>query len=246
MDNENQKSSLNYGQFIAGTSLCAFLMGILYPFTYYAFFFFNVFDYMELNEIAIHAIRDGMIILLPYFLFYYIGFIHSKSSNSIANNETNDRVRTTSKFFLYFLRIGLAVLYAFYIYEYVRGKTTLPMLLFFIFSSFYAYIIEIPVLIRNKLLPSLGYKINAVENLFLITIVLTMYGSITLGLTRADSVKFSHSTTGTYILMNKDTIKSDSKYYYIGRTNKYVFFFNEKLHFVDVYPEKDINKLSLH
>ena len=229
MDNESQKSSLSYTQFIAGASLCAFLMGILYPFTYYAFFSFNVFDYMELNEITIHVIRDGMIILLPYFLFYYIGFVHSTSTNSsMTNMETYDKVTTTNKFFRYFLRIGLAISYVFYIYEYIIGKTTLPMLLFFIFTSFYAYIVEIPVLVRNKLHSSIGYTINSIEYLLVITIVLTIYGSVTLGLTRADSVKFGHSTTGTYIIMNKDTVKSDSKYYYIGRTNNYVFFYNEK------------------
>ncbi len=49
-----------------------------------------------------------------------------------------------------------------------------------------------------------------------------------------------HST----VILEKDTIKTTPKYIYVGRTNKYVFFFNLDKKVTDVIPQEGIKKIS--
>jgi hypothetical protein len=236
----------NYSKFIAGLTICAFLLGVLYPLVYYSFFFFNVFDYIELAEIAIHVIKDGAYLLFPYLLFYYIGFVYSSNKDTAKTTGIPITIKYY-KFFRFLVWTIAIMLFGSLIYAYIIDRISLPILLLNVMFFLYVYIVDIPKDLSKKILSKGGLQINGVEYFFMQCVVIIIYLGTMHGLIMADSVKNLHSTSGTYIIVNnKDTIKSNKTYYYIGRTNNYVFFYNAKNRFVDIFPEKDINKVSLH
>lgn len=242
MSEELGSIDFNLTNLITSLTLCSFVLGITNLTVYYYFFSFNIFDYIELSEIAIHVIKDGIMILLPI-LILVISAIFFNGKTVIPSNVRGNK--TPKRIIRYLIIIGILILAIFITYEYITSKISLPFFLYFIFSFFTPYIWEFPFKIRRKLELNFGIKINTFALILLFAIVLCLTGGIFNSLIRVDFVKEKHGYTGTYILVGRDTIMSTKNYYYVGRTNNYVFFYNEKTKATDVYPEKDVDKISI-
>ncbi|WP_299291025.1 hypothetical protein [uncultured Mucilaginibacter sp.] len=242
MSEELGNIEFNLTNLITGLTLCSFVLGITNLTVYYYFFSFNVFDYIELSEIAIRVIKDGIMILLPIVVLVISTlFFNGKtiiSSPARSNRNVNKLVR-------YLIITGFLLLASFIFYEYITSKISLPFFLYFIFSFFTTYVWELPFVIKKKLEFNFGIKINMFSLILLSAVILCLTGGILNSLIKVDSVKDKHAYTGTYILIGKDTIISTKRYYYFGRTNNYIFFYNEITKATDVYPGKDINKVSI-
>lgn len=60
----------------------------------------------------------------------------------------------------------------------------------------------------------------------------------------ANEVKKNHIYAGTTIINKNDTLNSNDKTYFIGKTNDYIFFYNEKDEDVKIYPIKEISAIT--
>ncbi len=228
---------------ISGLTFCSFILGIINLTVYYYFFHFNVFSYIELSEIAIQVIKDGILILLPIIILLISIIFKGKTINASTSNAIKQKNYNVIR---YLIILGIILIGIFIFYEYFINKISLPFLLYFIFSFFAPYIWDLPFKIKRHLEQNSGIKINAFSFVLLSAVILCITGGVFNALIKVDSVKYKHINSGTYILMGKDTIKSNDNYYYFGRTKNYVFFYNEKTQYTDIYQEKDINKLSIH
>ncbi|QEC78760.1 hypothetical protein [Mucilaginibacter ginsenosidivorax] len=61
----------------------------------------------------------------------------------------------------------------------------------------------------------------------------------------------SHNTGTSITILNPISkaevlIKSDSCYFYIGKTKNYIIFYNDKTQITEIYPQSEVKKASLH
>jgi len=59
----------------------------------------------------------------------------------------------------------------------------------------------------------------------------------------ASYVKSNHIYSGTKIIGKTDTLVSNDSVYFIGKSDNYIFFFNQKSDNVNVYPTNSIEKI---
>jgi hypothetical protein len=77
----------------------------------------------------------------------------------------------------------------------------------------------------------------------LVVIIVQLFYISLMGKWDADAVKKHHLFSGTTIILDSTEIKSNSNFYYIGKTNKYVIFFNQLDSSSTVYPMDHIQKV---
>ncbi|WP_379963392.1 hypothetical protein [Epilithonimonas sp. UC225_85] len=76
------------------------------------------------------------------------------------------------------------------------------------------------------------------------TIIVLLVISSFQGFSEAKYVVNAKIYTGTTIITGNKIIKSNQNFYFIGKTNEYIFFYNQKLNNVKVYPLKDVNEIT--
>jgi hypothetical protein len=241
MMEEGNVRGITTTKFIAGLTIVGFAYGIIYSVVYYGFFSFNVFEYIDLNEIITHAIKNCIFLFFPYIIGWSIGV-------SRKINYERPAVPVKRRSFLrrnIFLFINISLFIGIAISWYLQIFKT-PMALFLVLSFFSSWLPKIAKFLNAKFSEKYDIKIDIYAHTLLESIVVVIYGATMYGLLEANNVLNYNSTKNTYIIVKSDTIKSNSNYYYIGKTNNYLFFYNSKKQSTDVYPEKDINKISLH
>lgn len=63
------------------------------------------------------------------------------------------------------------------------------------------------------------------------------------GLFEAQNVKSSKIYTGTTISLKDKNIESDDSFYFIGKTNEYIFFYDQKSDYVKTFPLSEVNEI---
>ncbi|CAN5400171.1 hypothetical protein BH09BAC6_BH09BAC6_10860 [soil metagenome] len=238
---DNATGDFKITDIITGITTCAFILGAIDPMVYYGFFYFNVFDYIELSEIATHIIQYEIIIIFPFsvgiLLFRYFYFERVR----MKRLDENQRIPKGLIILAVISYMGLFT--GFFITDII----SLP--LFLVFSLALLFAVTANWFIFSKLNFTFdklfGRGINIFNRMFLLVLSVNIILGLSFSLVKVDSVKFKHLSKGTYIVREKDTIKSTSVYYYIGKTNKFVFFYDAKEKVVDAYPESTIKKYSL-
>lgn len=237
-DKKTETSELSITTIISYLTICSFTFGSSYLIIYYSFFYFNVFNYIDLNEIVTHIIRDEILVSIPYLFVLFTMLSHEKeavdSSSSTEIKRRNILLLIISAFVIFFFS-----------YCYFTNKIDKPLVLILLFTSIVSFFVGYGFSFRNTLKKLLLEKYTFKNYLLIFLLVISICTSFIFSLLRVEKVKYLHSNNGSYIIAGKDTIKSTNTYYYIGRTNNYVFFYNEKTEFTDVFSEKDISKVSI-
>jgi len=119
-------------------------------------------------------------------------------------------------------------------------------------SSIYEYVLSvaIPFGIYSAInvamigkLEILGISLKE-YNVMRLAIVLIMLGFIFAKIAYID-IKYNDVGKKNGIIFNNRLINSNKQYYYIGQTEKYVIFYNEKTQMADIYPIAYISKISV-
>ena len=225
-------------QFITGLTATSFAYGVIYLRVFSACFNFNYFDFVDLNEIVTHVLKDFVMLSIPYTIVVAAWYGLGEWKVVISHkNLILGRYLTLAAAIC-----GLVFIYL--IIQFIDGKLILSrFILFSAVDIFWKLLLSLPA---GVYFSRLNVPVSIKYFLAAFIFVITFAGAIIKSSKSAIRYQINKASFGTYIITPTDTIKSDSSYYYIGQTSKYFFFYNENSHSTDAYPEKDVIKFSLH
>lgn len=218
---------------------------------FYLFFNLNIFTYLELTEIIPQSL-NAFIYALFIGIILYAGT--SLLSTLIIEESVLKEMYTQPTFlksvYLYpFLTLFILIYSGFittilflWVFGAVDGYLCLKVLFYFIITIFLVIsFIEIHRAYYNRNGKILSRSI--------IMIVLFCIYSIIVSSTSAIEKKYLLKKDNLYlknsVVVNNKMIKSTAAYYYIGKTNKYVFFYDENRDITDVYCIDSSSVLSV-
>lgn len=247
--NDNSKTE-TLAQLVTSITFLSFIFGVTNLTVHYFYFSFNVFEYIELSEIITHSIRDAvyiftLLLLIVYSAFFYTVYFSSQKklwlSNFISKISNSNKFKAISRYSEFFIVILLIIwctleyfFKSFSMYNSIGTGVIVSLLL-------------MTMLMRSSvfLKSSYNYEISKKITVLGFASIFTIMGSWISSVYNLQQTLLERNQGGSYIIINRDTIKSNMNHYYIGRTKGYVFFYNNNTKTTDVYPDKDISKLQI-
>jgi hypothetical protein len=244
------------------------IFGIIKLLVYYSFFNFNVFEFIELDEIVTHIIKDAVVILVPILLYTFIYIMYVPKLEPAVNLKTikAPRMSRADKLNLAFAILLVAAILFLLIGLFSNDRISLATLLMYL-GGFVYLLLMISVykfyerfnrlfnVKTDKTIITYSsvilFTLFCASSLFSVNLVKNHAGSVISEVFSGSKDIKDQTLLNNYIILNaeagkKDTVKSTTNYYYIGKTNKFVFFYSPLNNNVDVYAEKDIKKYSLN
>lgn len=201
------------------------VIGTIYINAYYYYGYkFRVATYLEISEILLLSFVDlgqfSETLLIASFILLFLKFFYFIEKLRGSKNKAlfNELVTCVS-----IVMILNEILF--------RGNK---------FSSI-IFIVSVSTL-TLFILPRFNIKITA----FTAVISVILFVFLETGLMNHESVNKNHYSFGTSLITEKDTLVSDSSYYYVGKTRNYVFWYNSKDSAMTVIPMNGIKKIIIH
>lgn len=246
----DEKISLTQYLPYAGTGLV--VLGWVRLYTYYQFFAVNIGNYLEFSEI-ISSFADKLV-MLTFAILICLAFIRmvdrpptKKSKSDIAFQRSNEVYETkdspppklkasmTEILTLCFLFLCITgIIYVLWIaigsvWPVILGAL-FWFLIMFVFGSFLFQNIK-----KHGILSPIT--------------LLIVYGNVIvllIGLSIADAclVKYGKMNRNVVVHLDHETIKSHQNFYYVGKTNNFIFFYNDSTETADVYPMERVIKIE--
>jgi len=237
---ENRTDSLS--EFILIITFLSFVFGIANLTIYYGKFSFNIFEYLDLTEIVANSIRDSIYIAIPLILMTYVHMTRLKSTIGKNGPDTLPITKKKNNWSIY---VFLLMVILSPVIDLIRHRPFVYERVILYMSLFY-FLLLLGIIEFEKFLKSnFGYQIAPKMMLVLFLSILLLFGSTILSSFKISSIVPKNDIGNTYIIIKGDTIKSTTKVYYIGRSRNYIFFYNVSTKSTEVYPNKDISKVSL-
>lgn len=234
-------------------SLLAISYGVINQTIYYLPFHINILQYTDLNELLLASLYHLVIIVIPLTLVILsiLYLIYLKINNNKLKRKI-DKVNFKRNFNLEKLFYGMIF------FTFVLNQTTVwsEFILIDKFDSvnffealiglFFAIIFLFYATRFKKVYRGIfNHEIDKKLYGLIYTIIFILWFSICGSLEAVWQVQ-NKPPLGTYLIIDKDTIKSTKKFYYIGRTKNNVFFYNADTKNTFVYDNKNIKLLSIH
>ncbi|WP_183556456.1 hypothetical protein [Mucilaginibacter sp. SP1R1] len=237
-------------------TICALGIGIINLLVYYYPFNLDILIYTDINEILLETFTNLALCVLIFLFIQAFAelmiFIRNRKLRITDKNDARLTLKISYKtanliiiIFAIIITIALVVL----LVSIRKPKYSLIYQELKLVSIGVYFITLLAVSLRVYF--SLIYEINYFKplNLNYTTVLNVVY--IMLFYTTFFSLKKSistklFSTYGTYIEIGAKRIISNKNYYYIGRTKNFIFFYDAKEDFTDVYQSKDVSLLSVN
>jgi hypothetical protein len=191
------------------------LMGVIKLTSYYYQFNIPIIEYLKLSEITTLFLSN----IATYLIFMAIVYFILLSS-------------LTKKYWVMAAILGVALLIVYLINEdlsFNSSKITILICVTVIFTS------------------SLIYKIDISSKntyFFLVYVFLLILSAISISsYSDAEDVKKGHVFSGTEITFTDTTIKSTDSFYYIGKTEGYIFFYDATTETPSIYNAENVKKI---
>jgi len=245
---ESEKTPLS--QLVTSITFLSFIFGIAKLTLFYGKFSFDVFEYIDIAEVFNNTIRDAFYIAVPFLIinYYYYSLI-GKGISSYQKDMSDIQIRRANKRIKNTIDVAMGLVATYYVVRIIISyfNNITINYTYVIVLIFYAVVYTLRILIAfdKHLQTNHSYQIpgNIMIVLFLSLGMILAAGITTLY--RTNHITPTSNDNNTFIILKKDTIKSTIKYYYIGRTKNYIFFHNDTSGFTDVFPDKDVSKLSI-
>lgn len=235
---------------VASLLLCA---GIVSQTTYYFFFNIPITQFLSINEILLLFAQDVIRYIAVTLIVFFIALLSNYRKSNFRSNRlfiiyTNtkdlwERFKQYAKYrinaIVYYL-VGAVILVSL-LYE--KEKIAYLFLLYFSLELIY-FFIRFLLTENRRLLRIKGQLKKADSNLNLSFSwgLHFIFFILCWTLTDVQGVKYQQRYINVSFRLNTDTfIKSDSTRYYIGQTEKYLFYYDSRLNVTTAY-KKDIIK----
>jgi hypothetical protein len=231
--------------------------GSLYLETYYKCFHINIFNYLDTTEILttfLYLIQDIAFItaiLIGYVLVIKLGIWIMDFSRK-QPDKTNDPIKSSVQLNI-FQKFG-------------QVSSTLILAGALIFCVIYllrSYSIEYDskYIVKNRIWMSAGLLVfsfissfwltaqfelqtkQSLRNLTVFTALFFISYSVSEAVVKIERT-VNREDLNSMVIVGSDTIQSNAKYIYVGRTNKYVFFYDTYKERTDIIPQGEISKMS--
>lgn len=256
MSNDKNYLSGKITGYIPVLTLISLVFGIVSLASYYSYFGINILSYLELNEIIFRTARD-LVFVVGGGIFGYIitgkqyeEYVREDdekwskieatySSTNLINLILSDLSLKITFWVLFIIEIVLIVSFevgwlmpkAFWI--------AFGMLWMVIGLTFSTVEVKRRYFIKYRRFP------NSEIILFVRLLVIVCLGGMMMAYLEVERVERRNKEYQTTIIVNNETIKSNSRYFYLGKTNSYVFFYNDSTNVAEIFPMSSISKLSL-
>lgn len=220
--------------------------GALYLYTFYSYFNIAIFQYLDVSEILLSFINFTFYLLPPLviiILFFYLTtiIVSNTSVQKILTKLPPPFLNSEDTLILLevFNRWGLHIsifLCSIYLSIALCISIESPLLkiielLFFTNSGFF-------------LLSQLGFNLQeGIKKILLFIILLTIVCVVCFASKNVHSINESPERN-TVIIITDTIITTNKNYYYIGRTNNYIFLYNATKKESDIIPKNQIKKIS--
>lgn len=218
---------------------------------YYFFFKINIFTYCEIMEIIPQSINSFMFNCgVGIALFFLVKFLASLILSESGIREMYSQPTFLQSvnvypfaFYLVLLFSGTLVMSSILaLFGLVGGYLILKIVVYILLTlGLTGILIEISRTYYNK-------HQKFISKRFLYLIIFTAY-CIVIGVVDGAVSTFTIKNNNTYlknsITLNKAVINSTPTFYYVGKTAKYVFFYNEETESSEAYSISTIEKLTL-
>ncbi len=217
----------------------ALIYSSINEYVYYISFGLNIFKYIDIGELLIISIPSFALTVLSILILSYISNLIPLDDDKITYDDvkTKKDLKTSKIIFTVSIVAQIIIFIADYFIRFNDFFNLLKIVVycftivafFWNMNFLYAYIKKGK---QKKFFIAIGLQIYA-------SILISMF----LGSLKYDYLKLNH--IGSSIIFNNTTIKSSEHYYYIGHTKAYMFFQNDSLNTVDVYPASLISRMTL-
>ena len=214
--------------------------GSLHLSTYYKCFHINIFNYLDTTEILVtflYLIQD-----IAYLIAVFIGYVlFVKSLLWITKSKAdvfNKSRRLSFALIVGALLLCIAYLIKAYFIEidsnYILKNRDWMRTVLYIFGAVAFIWITAEFEARTS---------RGIKNMIIFFALFCISYSVATAIERVEGT-VKDIDKNSYVVLDKDTIRTTKSYIYVGRTNKYVFFFNIDSVRADVIPEDKIQKIS--
>lgn len=235
--------------------------GSLYQYIYYDHFGISIFKYLELSEILVSFfdILILILILFGYFLLLLMAFplflklgqfvekIVSKIKSILKLKQKEKKTEPSSQksFNKNNLLLLVFVFSTVYIVSVILFSLSTPEYTDTLNLVYVIYMVLVVLLIGYEIIDNKNKITYEEKRRFLLYIVMaftvsTVWSSVIDIEIKTQTIKKQVVT----IVSNDTIIKTDTNYFYVGRTNNYIFLRNSSENRTDVISEKEIKEIS--
>src|SRR5260221_9647410 len=255
MDNELDLTG-NALKLLPSASLLVLAYSIFKLLVFYNFFSLNILEYTDISEVVPIVLKDFLWGLFVSGVGFLLGYINpDRRRQEIANKNlilSENAPNIFQRIFYYFKAqpilypypLIIAVTIIVTLIKKDADKLALFYLWFISFLPFVIYVIPFEIILGIKKRRGLMLSRNSVILLF------TTFYLISFGFSNSMqdyiTIRYHHSTKGSFIVVNGKNLISTNSYYIIGHTKRSVFFYNEKNNKVTVYLTSTISKMNLN
>ena len=207
---------------------------------YYSFFNFNIFEYIELDELIPVLLKDILVLIafLPLFsvLLYRFSPVYIRRQIT-ANN----------RFSMCSFALALITLLSFAVsawIDYHKDKIT--------WTGFLVLCILPLTAVLLRYLPQWLYGLFSKSRVALHLMLYCQIAVVLAGVSTFDGLRnhlivedARHRENVTLTLNDNSQIRCDTNHYYIGKTKAGVFYFNPKKNTVEIYPASTIKLITV-
>ena len=233
-------------------------IGIVKMDAYYGAFNIRITNFLEFSEIITSFLGDISLSLGLVTVLIVTSTLFNSDSNAYKNNEFYDRFNKETnrvKRFVAFVKYGKSLLLLYLSYNLIhicidlirRGYIDYTAIIEFdiafavlFLAIFFNAELDLKYLNRNYS----KYKLDIYKSLIFLFVLYFFIGLFTT--LEVSTVRNDNKYEGTEIHLNdSSTILSDKNQYYIGKTNSYIFMYNERSKKAIVYPMSEVRKIVL-
>ncbi len=229
-------------------TVISYLYAIIETYCYYALFGINVMPFLDFTEVLQQALA-GMISTVAGFglvFVFYMALYSTFKQYGVDEHKAKKSITTIFKgskvgYIIALISCIIIIISILLILSTNDPKTFLWSLASFITCTG----LSIPPLVVFCLQDRIEFKY--IVKVFFVTLMVSSLCVISLigSVSKAIDVRIKKLTVGSYIKVSGKTVTSTPEYFYIGSTNKFVFFFDNSIKRTVAYQISDITEMGL-
>lgn len=242
-DTENKNSLL---QFLPYAGALLIVLGVIKHMIYYSAFGVNILNYLETGEIITSFLGDIIHIIVMLVVGRVFAEFIIKEQDYSVNICSDDNLLIRCAKYLNFAKwyfLCVFILASILCYLLWKNTEIFIMMIKLIAVLFISTFIIIILQGEHRY-----YKKNSSRKfprytIFLPTILFAIIGPT---IREIERVKYDKLNTAIIVQIDSDTLISTPSYYYIGKTNKYIFFYDDSLGVAEIFPMERVKKIKLN
>jgi hypothetical protein len=223
-------------------------LGVLRQFIFYKFFGINILPFLTLSEIVISFFDNIFLLTIITIVFILTAFLFRhpiRKAKRLHKLESNINIEIRRNYTIYYI-LSLVLILTLLPLFFAQKK---PLLLIILNVALFLLIILSLYFFSKKSISidNEGFRIN--ENVsklspLIMAIILTW---IVFAFTSVEISQVKNNKNVQVVMMLKDstTLSSNSKLYYLGKTDNYFFLFNDQDRSTEIIPKDEVKILHM-